>query len=453
MFLQSILRNNQNLKWTIIHAILGLVSSVFPYVLIAWFYLMLFTNFNKAFKYLNHKMYFLPLAWLSYLVSFELLSRLTDLAPFLPYEMGKYVMIVIFSMFLVFGRVKNMIGIIMGIILMPALFFDLSGMVNLNRIIFNLLGPLSLALGVASMYRVEIKQSDFNNILKVIWLVTFTGLIFIRIKTPELASIEFTLESQSETTAGHASNQVSTLMGVGMFLSFYAVLNKLEFSGSKILDIVIMLLFTLQGLLSFSRGGMLVAGGAMALLYIRTLKGSTATKKSTVFVFGAIGLVAAFILFQTANTLTNGNLLLRYQGETRGTLVGSKEKTLDTFTTGRLKVAQEDFQLWYDNFILGVGCGASQFLRETTQGFAAHVEISRLLSEHGLLGLCYILLIVFTYYKSKKGLSVSSKKISFILYLIAILTTFHAAMRTYVPTLFYILSIVCVVPDKKEISK
>jgi hypothetical protein len=78
MFLQSILRNNQNLKWTIIHAILGLVSSVFPYVLIAWFYLMLFTNFNKAFKYLNHKMYFLPLAWLSYLVSFELLSRLTD---------------------------------------------------------------------------------------------------------------------------------------------------------------------------------------------------------------------------------------------------------------------------------------------------------------------------------------------------------------------------------------
>ena len=452
MLLRDILKGNQNLKWTLIHAGLGVVSTVAPFILIVWFYVVFTSNINKTLSAVRRRNYFFPIAWLSYLVSLELLARLTNTAPFLPYETGKYLTLLAFVLFLLFGRVKGNGGLFMAMLLIPALLFDLSGMVDFNRIVFNLFAPLSLALGVATLFRAEIKRSDFDNILRLIWLTTFAGLIFIRIKTPDLSTIEFTLESQSETTAGHASNQVSTLMGVGMFLSFYSVLNRLEYSGNRILDITIMLLFALQGLLSFSRGGMLVGAGAMALLYFGSVTGGSGSKRGKRLAIGAIAFFAAFILFQVANEITGGSLLLRYQGETRGTLAGSKEKTLDALTTGRLTVVQDDLQLWYDNFVFGVGCGASQFLRENTYGYAAHVEMSRLLAEHGFLGLVYFIMFVLIYFRARSGMSEAGKTISLALYMIAVLTTFHAAMRTYVPPLFYALSVVAIVDDRKKIS-
>jgi hypothetical protein len=153
-----------------------------------------------------------------------------------------------------------------------------------------------------------------------------------------------------------------------------------------------------------------------------------------------IGIIIVFVLFGSfnyANSLTNGNLLLRYQGETQGTLVGSKEKDLDNIVTGRLKILEEDLDLWFKYPIFGVGVGASTYLRDDVK-LASHVELSRLLADHGIFGLIYSILffgMVFQY-RSKVY---SGNSILYILILFALLTTFHAAMRTFVTPLFVIL--------------
>jgi hypothetical protein len=435
--------------WTFAHIGLGLVSTLTPYALIAWFYIVFLTNFGEAVQAFRQKQSFFFIALASYLISFELLARLADTAPLLPYETGKYLILLLFGLLVLLGRVRNRVAILMAILLLPSAFFDLSGEVVFNRIIFNLFAPLGLALGIAVLYKVRLKKVELEKILYLIWLTTLAGLVFILVKTPDLNSIEFTLDSQSETSAGHASNQVSTLMGIGVFISFYAVLYRLKFSGSWFLDVMIMLLFAFQGLLSFSRGGMLVGGTGIAILYYYSLIHGNSSRRTRALFFGALALAGSFVIFQVANEATGGNLLLRYQGETRGTLAGSKEKSLDVLTTGRLSVLQDDLELWYVNPVFGVGCGASQFMRKNTYGYSAHVEISRLLSEHGFLGLLYFILLLYLCLASRKG---NPYTLTFTLFVIALLTTFHAAMRTYIPPLFFILSVLNVENKDEFIS-
>jgi O-antigen ligase len=84
---------------------------------------------------------------------------------------------------------------------------------------------------------------------------------------------------------------------------------------------------------------------------------------------------------------------------------------LDAFTGGKLSeryakkgfsnretIAQEDLQLFVGHPILGVGPGMGKFMRkkEFNSGGAAHTEFTRLLSEHGMLGVIALLALVGT---------------------------------------------------------
>ena len=90
--------------------------------------------------------------------------------------------------------------------------------------------------------------------------------------------------------------------------------------------------------------------------------------------------------------------------------------------------------LWYDNLVLGVGVGVSKILR-VGHG-ATHVELSRLLAEHGHLGLTYVLVIMVLSIKLyKTNTNAKYQGILLSLFLVAIYTTFHAATRTYISPL------------------
>jgi O-antigen ligase len=218
---------------------------------------------------------------------------------------------------------------------------------------------------------------------------------------------------------------------------------------------VILLGFTFQGLLSFSRGGMMVGAlGILILLFLRDSNKLTNNKVRTnkpLFI-GIIALLSLYGVFEVANGITGGNLLLRYQGETAGTLSGSKEVTADHFVTGRLSILEQDIDLWIDNFITGVGVGSSRFLRNLERiGVSPHVELSRLLAEHGLLGFIYscyfFILIPFQIYQfNQRNIQ---RAIMMAILTIAILTTFHAAMRTFVTPLFVILASLKIKSDLK----
>ena len=448
--------DRQNLFWTLAHIGLGFVCTLTPFALIVWFYFIFATNFFKANSLLQNKKPAFFFMLFSYLISFELLDRMAKTSPFIPYEIGKYFLVLSGIVGLLVVGVRHPRGIWMALLVTPALFYDFSEQRTYFDIINNYLAPLAVGLGIAYAYRLSITNLQLNQILKFIWWACLSSLFFTYIKTPDFETISFTLKAQSDTTAGHSSNQVSTVLGLGMFLSFYSVLKKLNFSGNRVFDMLILLGFAFQGLLSFSRGGMIVGAlGILMLLFIpdpnNTINNKTQINKT--LLIGTITLLSLYGIFEIANSITSGSLLLRYQGETAGTLSGSKEVTADHFVTGRLSILGEDIDLWIDNFITGVGVGSSRFLRNLERiGVSPHVELSRLLAEHGLLGFiysyCFFLLIPIQLYRLNK--INTQRAIMLVILAIAILTTFHAAMRTFVTPLFVILSSLKITSDLKS---
>jgi hypothetical protein len=436
--------DRHNLFWTLSHIALGFVCTLTPFALIIWFYLILFTNFFKANSLLQMKKPAFFFMLFSYLISFELLDRMAKTSPFIPQEIGKYFLILISLLGLLSLGVRYSNGILMALFVTPAVFYDFSGLRPNYDIINTYLAPLAVGLGIAFAYRMSVTLQQFNQILKFIWWTSLASLIFTYIKTPDFENITFTLKAHSETTAGHSSNQVSTVLGLGMFLSFYSVFKRLNFSGNRILDIAILFGFTFQGLLSFSRGGMVVGVVGILMLFFISETSINGKKRSTSLMIGIIAIIALYAAFEIANDISGGNLLLRYKGETAGTLRGTKEVTIDHFVTGRLGIFEQDINLWKDFPLTGVGAGASRFLRDTERiGVPAHVELSRLLADHGILGIMYAF---FFFIKIPlKNFQLNEKSTHRVLLLallvIAILSTFHAAMRTYVTPLFMILGV------------
>ena len=108
-----------------------------------------------------------------------------------------------------------------------------------------------------------------------------------------------------------------------------------------------LVLFVFQGLLSFSRGGML--GGFFAVLLLILAQMQTKNKpigyknkNFKPFILIIFSIIIILFTFRFANEITGGNLLLRYQGETNSTLSGYKEKDLNTITTNRFNIFMDD---------------------------------------------------------------------------------------------------------------
>lgn len=444
MVIESLISNKKNLFWTIFHIVLGFVCTITPFALIGWFYFIFFTNINKSLNLLRQKKAIFFITLFSYLISFEVLDRMAKTSPYVPYELGKYFLVLTGILGIVFLGIRSQKGIFMAVLVSPAVFYDFSHERQFFDIINYYLAPLAIGLGIAYADRLKISEIHLNNILKLIWMTSLSCLIYTFIKTPDFEDITFNLGANFDTTGGHSSNQVSTILGLGMFLSFYSIYYKVKFSGNRILEILILAGFTFQGLLSFSRGGMLVGVfGILLLIFIPRSNQTSKLNRNSIFMI-IISIFLLFLTFQFANKLTNGNLLLRYQGETQGTLLGTKEKSADQFVTGRLGILEKDLGLWSKNFqnlMLGVGCGSSPYLRDDNGiKVAAHVEFSRMLAEHGILGLIYLCCLFplpFIYWR--QNLNQENRNILFILSLIALVTTFHAAMRTFVTPLFLII--------------
>jgi hypothetical protein len=434
---------------------LGLAMSLSPILLLFYFAGLNIYFFNNYFKTLNI-VYLIQL--LFFLPSIEISRRVLSLG-IIPYEIGKYMCLFYFIIFSMDKRIHTQkistLFLFLFLFVFPStLFMDLDNFQK--KIVFSLMGIMNLALLGIFFSRVVLTTNEFKSILKRFILSIVPFLAIITIRTPSFSEIDFDLGANSITSAGFGPNQVATVFGAAIFV---IIVYQIVFKGSlfqfvKGLDIILLSAFSLRALLTFSRGGVLAP--IMAFILPINILSKVQNIQKIIKNLTLIS-VLALVAFFSINFLTGGLLLSRYKGETAGTIARSEETTLEEATSGRTGIIENDFQIWLDNFIFGVGPGESPNYRDNynfTGNKVTHTEFSRLLSEHGVFGfLINILLIIIIPFKILNSqLSPQVKYIKLALVLFAIFSMMHSAMRTVIPVIFYAFSAVNF-EDKKKASK
>lgn len=453
---KSLLTGSHPFLWFLFHVGLGVVSTFNALPLISYFYIFLILAFPF---YLRKESVNANLSYLIvYLSSFELIARMAQTSPFIPYELGKYLLMALLLWGILKGQSKGMLGLVLVLLLIPALFYDLSGRVVESDIRFNLLGAFNIGLAIWYFHKQKFTNQGLYQLITLLVLPLISALAYTVFKTPDLDSIEFSLGANFETTGGFGSNQVSSAFGLGMLLTFYLWLNKISITGKRWLDLVLFMMFAFQGLLSFSRGGMIggVVGIVIVLLFISKVSiispAYLQLKQAKKYFIPALAFLVLSVV--VANNVTDGSLLLRYQGETAGTLSGTKEKSINTITTNRFDIFSSDLALFSESGILGVGAGASKYLRQEHNGVITHVEVSRLVSEHGILGIIFVFMVLYLFVRVYRGPNENLYKgILFAFLTVGWYTTFHAATRTYISPLLMGISMIYIVYEKGAVSR
>ncbi len=437
-------KNNRQLKtWFFVHLVIGSLGLISKFFVILWFYFVL----SQAITYIKSARsedvkHLGIINLLLYIAPFEIITRMVKCSPLIPYELGKYITFFLLLWGLSFSKKGNKTGYVLIAFLIPGIILGWFKIPDYRLIIFNTMGLINLGLGIAYFGGLYLNKAkfDLNNGIRLLTYSLFVALVYTFLKTPDYEEIDFKLGANFETSGGFGSNQVSTAFGLGMFLCFYLWQQMTSFSGfGWLVDLALSGMFLFQGLLTFSRGG--VIGGVLAIVLYTLLSqrySATGVKNRLKNVnLGKIVLLSIPILVGLtifANTITKGNLLLRYQGETHGTLLGTKANDLNNLTTGRLEIFFADLRIFSEYPIWGSGVSVSSQIRSYHTGVAAHVELSRLLAEHGIFGVM-IFFVLFTgmfsfYLEKKKGVV-----IFLILSIIGFYTTFHAATRTFLSPL------------------
>jgi O-antigen ligase len=165
--------------------------------------------------------------------------------------------------------------------------------------------------------------------------------------------------------------------------------------------------------------------------------------------------IVGYLVFSIADGITGGMITNRYKGETIGTLSGTKDQTFNNITSNRYDIFMGDLELWAQNPVLGVGVGASKYMRSKVNEVIAHVELSRLMAEHGILGGVYFLFLItlgIDVIKKNSRLKILNGYFLTGLFVVALFTTFHAATRTFISPLLFGISILTIKEKNKWIN-
>jgi O-antigen ligase len=379
------------------------------------------------------------LFWAAYIVGAEVFLRMTK--GNIGNEYAKYGVIIFMIMGIYYKGIskKAFPFLFFLLFLMPSAIYgvvSLSFDVNIRKaLVFNLLGPI--CLGISSVYLKDKKISfpDIDKLTRWILYPLLAMIVYIFLYNPTVIEVVTGTDSNSATSGGFGPNQVSTVIGLGMFVIFV----RLIFFSKSIFLIVfhtlLFFVFSYRGIITFSRGGVYTGIAMIIFLIFFTYFFANVKTKFKLTVISSLMILSGFVIFLYSISQTGGLILNRYKGE--DALGREKESKF----SGREELAESEMQMFYDNPILGVGVGMNKQYREEMLGIvgASHNEITRMLAEHGLLGVINLLILlivpIINYFSNKQYIFL----ISF--YLFWFLTINHAAMRIAAPAFIYGLTL------------
>jgi hypothetical protein len=378
---------------------------------------------------------------LVYYLGFELFGRMLGCSPIIPWESGKYIAIPLLMFGIIsFNKPRLSPGIWLILLSLPGvLIYIFTENFDYNNLIFNYFGLLGILLGMIYFKNLIIDKEHLIIMSRLIIMPLLSVLTYIIIASPDLEQIDFGNEANVATTGGFGSNQVSTLLGIGFFIPLILYIMNFRLFPQNYLNLLIIFLFLLRGFLTFSRGGIYVPTIATLLPFIVFKKNIPVHKYFRYLILGILIFGGIFIY---SNQLTNNALKKRYSIEEEEKNNMTRDEVINEYTTGRFNILKNDLEIWSKHPVWGIGVGMSKYYHKG--GRTAHIELSRLLAEHGLMGLiiAIFLFIVIPIREVLRRKDLMEKLWSSALFIIAILSTFHSATRTLVPVIFYGLAFV-----------
>ena len=439
MSLQYLIKDKKE-AWVIAaHLLLAVLSMLSVYFFVAWFYFVLISNIGSIVNQATRSRSILLLS--GYFFGLELIGRMIKASPIVPYQVGSYFMLVIFSYGAITTRStsKNVIGKVILLLCIPG-FYMIPYENYLPYFINSFSGILSLGLAATYFGNQSYTLKDLKDFLKVMVLPIIIIVVYISIKSPSYEEIDFALSANFETSGGFGTNQVSTVLGAGACFLLLAYFNQERiFVSFKVLQTVLIIAFLFRGFLTFSRGG--IFGGLLAVLLSYLYMSWKVKRRMGVSIFKIVLAAAVFyVLFVFSDQITGGSLSHRYQGETAGTLSGSREKDLNLLTSNRSSLANIEWTIFTQNVFFGVGPGRGYEVRGKYFGstIASHTELTRLLAEQGLPGL--VIGFIFIFYpiiRIRRSTSTQETYYLIAFFSLAIITSFHAGMRTMITPLLW----------------
>lgn len=388
----------------------------------------------------------------------ELLSRMAR-APYIPHEFGKYYLLFVAFLLLVHHtkRASNpavyQVGWIMVLLLVPSLVVSLATF-DYENWVLNVLGILELGILLLFTAKERWTTDVVCRMLQFALAPVLAILSYLVIKTPKFDKINFSLSSNFKTSGDFGSNQVSTILGLGIVLTAVLMVVNKAFFKRPFFNYILLAALLFRGFLTFSRGGIIVAVIAVIILILPFAMSSLGRFIKFSFMLIVVGILGAYV-FNKVNEATGNQLMLRYMGETAGTMAGTKERSLNTLTSYRLEIARTDFEMFRDHWFWGVGIGNSKDLRPK-YGFNAimpHTEYTRLMSEQGIGGLLIgIVIIVFAFWWVRKQKKYYWRAVCASLFTVALLTCMHSAMRTNTTVVCFLLASIPVMYKKNNIE-
>ena len=200
--------------------------------------------------------------WAGYMVGAEVLFRMSGGT--ILYELPKYAVLLFLILGLYVEEKRHHLSvsyiIYMLLLLIGIAFIDIPFNESIRKAIaFNLSGPILLGVSAIYFYKRRFSLEAILNLLFVIVLPIISMLSLLFFKTPNLTDIVFNSEANFATSGGYGPNQVSTIIGFGVFIFLVHLVLKKRISVAIFIDVLFFLYLIYRGLLTFSRGGMLTA--------------------------------------------------------------------------------------------------------------------------------------------------------------------------------------------------
>lgn len=442
-------KNNLYLSLVFLHILLGVLIFIESKLAIPYGIAILAISFLLVLKTENNHNQVLYVA--AYAVGSEVILRMTG--GYVLFEIAKYSIVIYMIMGIYFsGFSKNSFPYwIFLIILIPGVIIGASTL-NLDasvrkQISFNISGEVCLGISAIYCYQRNVTLKEINNILLSILLPLITTITFMFLYAPSVREVVTGTDSNFATSGGYGPNQVSTIIGLGVFIMFTRVVFYSQEKWTKRINIFLLFLFTFRGLVTFSRGGMYCALIMVIILIIILFTVVKRSSKNKIIMMIIFSIVSVSVIWGYSSLETGGMINKRFANQDAAGRVKASR------LSGREAIIENEIELFLDNPIMGIGVGkGKEYRQEELKDVTAtsHNEVSRMLAEHGSFGIFALLILGLT----PLALYINNRQHIYLLPLLIfwLLTINHAAMRLAAPAFVYALSLLHIYSTEKPNS-